>query len=389
MSFQKKEKEKEKEAPKVEIEAPKTTAAKFAALVKLSESLDKKHDSKNTLIRLGSKVGKPLPSIHTGLPSLDDYVFGCGGVPRGTVVEVFGPESAGKTTATLQIIAAAQAAGDLAAFVDAEHALDPTYAACLGVDVDNLIVNQPNSGEEALDTVLELVRSKCVSVIGVDSVSALVPKAELAGEIGDSHPGLQARMMSQALRMLAGEAKRNMVTVIFINQIREKIGVMFGNPETTSGGRALKFYSTIRLDVRRREPIHDGPKETTPIIGHQLEMKAVKNKVGTPFRSTVLDLYYPGTRFEPGFDKIRDLIYYAAKKNVFEVNGTWYSLDLGKVDNKGKPIGPEQLTQGMPKLVGLMRDYPEGIKIVRAKLEAILKAELEAEVKAKEEKANI
>lgn len=391
MGFQKKQKEETKK--KIEVTVPSTKAEKFAALLKLSDVLDKEHDTTNTLIRLGSHVGKPLPSIHTGLPSLDDFVFGCGGVPRGSVIEVFGPESSGKTTITLQIIAAEQAAGGLAAFVDAEHALDPTYAAMLGVDVKNLLVNQPDNGEQALDVVRKLINSKCVNVIAVDSVAALVPKAELAGEIGDAHVGLLARLMSQTLRILVGEARRNMVTVLFINQLREKIGVMFGNPETTTGGRALKFYSTIRLDTRRRAAITIGGKDGE-VIGHTLELKAVKNKVGTPFRSTTLDLYYPNSGFAPGVDILGDLVTYACKKNVFEVSGSWYSLDLGNVEKNEKtgketPVGPEQIAQGLPKLIEYIRSSPKAEKIVRDKLAEILKTEVAAAAKPKEEKEGL
>lgn len=379
MGFAKKKEEEKK--VKVEIIAPTTVAGKFAALLKLSEEFDAEHNTKNTLIRLGSQVGKPLPSIHTGLPSMDDYVFGCGGVPRGAVIEIFGPESSGKTTMTLQIIAAAQAVGDIAAFIDAEHALDPTYAAVLGVDVKNLLVNQPDNGEDALELVIQLIKSKCVNVIAVDSVAALVPKAELAGDVGDAHVGLLARLMSQTLRMLVGEARKNNVTVIFINQIREKIGVMFGNPETTTGGRALKFYSTIRLDCRRRKAIT--AEKDGPVLGHTLELKAVKNKVGTPFRETELDLYYPNTGFTPGIDKIGDLVTYACRKNVFEVSGSHYSLDMG---NKG---GAEKIAQGLPKLIEFVRTNENAEKIVRDKLNTILKAEIASAAKPREEKEGI
>jgi recombination protein RecA len=217
----------------------------------------------------------------------------------------------------LHSIAQEQKKGGIAAFVDAEHAIDLLYAATLGVDVDNLVLSQPNSGEEALDIVINLVKTMAVSLIVVDSVSALVPEAELAGEITDVNVGLQARMMSKAMRMLVGSAEKSKVKVIFINQIREKIGTMFGNPETTSGGRALKFYSSVRIDVRRRDVIRDGTTDTSPIVGHKIELKAVKNKVGTPLRSTIVDLYYPGTRFQSGFDMIGDTIAYASKKGLF------------------------------------------------------------------------
>jgi recombination protein RecA len=282
VAFQRKAEE--PKAPEVKRVAPTTTAEKFKTLFAISKDLDKKHSTTNSIIRLGTKSLVPIPSFPTGLPTFDIEVMQTGGVPKGRIVEIFGPESAGKTSMTLHIVAEAQKAGGLAAFVDAEHALDPIYASKLGVDVDNLLLSQPDSGEQALQIAEALVDSMCVDLIVVDSVAALVPEAELAGEIGDAHVGLQARLMSQALRILTGKASKNKVTIIFINQIREKIGVMFGSPETTTGGRALKFYSSIRIDVRRREAITDGSKEN--IVGHKLELKAVKNKVGTPFRIT-------------------------------------------------------------------------------------------------------
>lgn len=384
MPFQKKQ-EAPKE-PKAEVVVPTTAAGKFAALMKLSEELDKKFDRSNTLVRLGKQVGKPIPCIKTGLVSLDDGVFECGGVPRGSVIEIYGPESSGKTTTALEIVAEEQKLGGLAAYVDAEHALDVNYATCLGVNVDDLMINQPDHGNQALEVVDALIDSKLVTIIVVDSVAALVPKAELAGDIGDQHPGLQARLMSQALRMITGKAKTNKVTVIFINQIREKIGVMFGNPETTTGGRALKFYSTIRLDVRRREAIKDGAGDSAPIVGHQLELKAVKNKAGRPFRSTKLDLYYPGGRFTPGLDKIGDLIDYAKTKEVFdEIKGSHFYLDIGTLDAKQKPIGPELLANGKANLRDAMMSNPKIEQVLRKKLEDLRKAQLTAEV----EKANI
>jgi recombination protein RecA len=351
--------------PKAVIEAPTTEVEKFKRLFALSKALDKKHATTNSLIRMGDRVDVEIAHIPTGMPSLDNEVLGCGGIPRGRIIEIFGPESAGKTTATLHIVGREQKQGGLAAFVDAEHALDLNYADSLGVDVDKLLISQPNSGEQALDTTLELVKSKCVSIIVVDSVAALVPEAELAGEIGDAHVGLQARLMSQAMRMLRGECNVNGVTVIFINQIREKIGVMFGSPETTTGGRALKFYSSIRLDVRRRKVI--GPEEAP--IGHQLEIKAVKNKCGKPFRSTIVDLMYPGTQLEPGFDLIGDTISYASKKNIFEMNGSWYSLDLNRKDPKTeKPLGVERLANGLANLKSFLKSDPDALKVVLGKL---------------------
>ncbi len=245
------------------------------------------------------------------------------------MVEIFGPESAGKTTFTLWTIAQAQSQGDIAAFVDAAHAIDLGYARDLGVNVDNLVLNQPDSGEKALQVVDELVKSQCVGLIVVDDVASLVPEAELEGDMGDNHVGLQARMMSQAMRKLTANCARNKVTVIFINQIREKIGVMWGSPETTPGGRALKFYSSIRIDVRRKEEIKLGDV----LVGHKLRLKAVKNKVGTPLRETTVDLYYPGTQFQCGFDYIGDLITHASKQGLFEMSGSWYSLNGERLAN--------------------------------------------------------
>jgi len=229
MGFQKKPKAPVE--PKVVVVKPVTMAEKFKVLAELSETLDAKHETTNTLIRMGSTVVTPIAHIETGMPTLDIDVFGCGGVPDGRVIEIFGPESSGKTTTSLHVVSRYQKAGRIAAFVDAEHALDLTYAATLGVDVDNLVLNQPNSGEQALDITLALIKSGAVGIIVIDSVAALVPEAELAGDMGDQHVGLQARMMSQAMRKIVGEAYRNKVTLIFINQIREKIGVMFGNPK--------------------------------------------------------------------------------------------------------------------------------------------------------------
>jgi recombination protein RecA len=294
-----------------------------AKAIDLAFAQIEKQFGKGSIMRLGSKEAiVPIAVIPTGAISFD-AALGVGGFPRGRVVEVFGPESSGKTTITLQVIAEAQKMGGMAAFVDAEHALDPGYAKKLGVDVDNLLVSQPDYGEQALEITEALVRSGAIDVLVVDSVAALVPKAELDGEMGDSHMGLQARLMSQALRKLTGTVSKSRTCLIFINQIREKIGVMFGNPETTTGGRALKFYSSVRIDIRRIAAIKDGDVVT----GSRTKIKVVKNKVAAPFREAEFDIMYG-----EGISKEGDLLDIAALHNIVEKSGAWYSY-------KGERIG--------------------------------------------------
>ncbi len=280
-----------------------------------------KQFGKGSIMRLGSKEIVPISVIPTGAISFD-AALGVGGFPRGRVVEIFGPESSGKTTIALQVVAQAQKAGGMAAFVDAEHALDPGYAKKLGVDVDNLLVSQPDYGEQALEITEALVRSGAIDVLVVDSVAALVPKAELDGEMGDSHMGLQARLMSQALRKLTGTVSKSRTCLIFINQIREKIGVMFGNPETTTGGRALKFYSSVRVDIRRIAAIKEGDVMT----GSRTKVKVVKNKVAAPFREAEFDIMYG-----EGISREGDLLDLAVNNNLLEKSGAWYSYKSERI----------------------------------------------------------
>jgi recombination protein RecA len=310
-----------------------------------------KQFGKGSIMRLGSKEAiVPISVISTGSISFDS-ALGVGGFPRGRVVEIFGPESSGKTTVALQVIAEAQKQGGMAAFVDAEHALDPIYARKLGVDVDNLLVSQPDYGEQALEIAEALVRSGAIDVLVVDSVAALVPKAELDGEMGDSHMGLQARLMSQALRKLTGIVSKSRTCLVFINQIREKIGVMFGNPETTTGGRALKFYSSVRVDIRRNAAIKEGDQ----VIGSRTKIKVVKNKTAAPFREAEFDIMYG-----EGISREGDLIDLGVIKNLVDKSGAWFSY-------KNERIG-----QGRENAKQFLKEN----KDVATKLEGELRKEL-------------
>ena len=275
-----------------------------------------KQFGKGSIMRLGqNRAVAPVEFISTGALSID-YALGIGGVPRGRVIEIFGPESSGKTTLSLQVIAEAQKTGGLAAFVDAEHALDAAYAKKLGVDIDNLLVSQPDNGEQALEIVEVLIRSNSVDVVVVDSVAALVPKAEIEGDMGEAQMGLQARLMSQALRKLTGAVSKSKTSLIFINQLREKIGVMFGNPETTTGGRALKFYSSVRIDIRRIGAIKDGEA----VVGGRTRVKIVKNKMAAPFREAEFDIMYG-----EGVSREGDLIDIAVEHKIIDKSGAWFS----------------------------------------------------------------
>ncbi|QIL88760.1 recombinase RecA [Microbulbifer harenosus] len=305
---------------------------------------------KGTVMRMGEKGRERIPAISTGSLGLD-VALGIGGLPRGRIVEIYGPESSGKTTLTLQVIAEAQRKGGTCAFVDAEHALDPIYAEKLGVNVDELIVSQPDTGEQALEVADMLVRSGAVDVLVVDSVAALTPRAEIEGEMGDSHVGLQARLMSQALRKLTGNIKNTNTLCIFINQIRMKIGVMFGSPETTTGGNALKFYSSVRLDIRRIGSVKDGEE----VVGNETRVKVVKNKVAPPFKQTEFQIMYG-----EGINLLGEIVDYGVKHGLVDKAGAWYSY-------KGDKIG-----QGKANAVKFLRENADIRNDIESQLRALL-----------------
>jgi recombination protein RecA len=330
-----------------------------AKAVELAVGQIEKQFGKGSIMRLGQKGAiQPIETISTGAISID-YALGVGGVPRGRVVEIFGPESSGKTTLALQIIAEAQRLGGMAAFVDAEHALDAIYAQKLGVDVDNLLVSQPDNGEQALEIVEVLIRSNGVDVVVVDSVAALVPKAEIEGEMGEAQMGLQARLMSQALRKLTGVVSKSKTSLIFINQLREKIGVMFGNPETTTGGRALKFYASVRLDIRRIASIKDGDV----VVGGRTRVKVVKNKVAPPFREAEFDVMYG-----EGISRYGDLIDIGVDKRIIEKSGAWFAYS------------GERLGQGRENAKQFLRDNPDIARTIEDRVRRELGLVRDAEV---------
>ena len=304
----------------------------------LEDALKKieKNFGKGAVMRMGEKADTKISTVPTGSLALD-AALGVGGYPRGRIIEIYGPESSGKTTVALQAVAEVQKRGGTAAYIDAENAMDPDYAKALGVNIDDLILSQPNTGEEGLSIADTLISSGAVDILVVDSVAALVPRAEIDGEMGDSHVGLQARLMSQALRKLSGNINKTKTIAIFINQIREKVGVMFGNPETTPGGRALKFYSTIRLEIRRGEPIKDG----SDIIGNRAKIKVVKNKVAPPFKKAEVDIMYG-----EGISKMGELLDMAAEKDLIKKSGAWYSY------------GEERIGQGRENAKKWLTDHP-------------------------------
>jgi len=329
---------------------PNETSERLKALELAITQIDRQF-GKGSIMRLGGdRLHERIKVISTGSISLD-AALGIGGVPRGRVVEIFGPESSGKTTLALHVIAEAQRSGGLAAFVDAEHALDAYYAKNLGVDTDNLLISQPDTGEQALEITETLVRSGALDVIVIDSVAALVPRAEIEGEMGDAQMGLQARLMSQAMRKLSGAISKSNTCVVFINQIREKIGVMFGNPETTTGGRALKFYSSVRLEIRRTASI----KDRENVIGNRTKVKVVKNKVAPPFREAEFDIMY-GT----GISKEGDIIDVAVDNGIIEKSGTWFSY------------GEERLGQGRENVKRFLLENPDMYKEVEMKVRKAL-----------------
>lgn len=345
----------------------KEAANKQEALENALKKIEKDF-GKGAIMRLGdAKANMDIEVIPTGILPLD-IALGVGGIPRGRIIEVFGPESSGKTTVTLHMIAEAQKQGGIAAFIDAEHALDPVYAAKLGVDVDSLLISQPDTGEQALDIVDALVRSGAIDIIVVDSVAALVPKAEIEGDMGDSHVGLQARLMSQAMRKLTGIIAKSRTVAIFINQIREKVGVMFGNPETTTGGRALKFYSSVRLDVRKIDTLKQGQD----VIGNRTRIKVVKNKVAPPFRTAEFDIMYG-----EGVSRLSSIIDMGVDLDIVDKSGAWFSYN-------GSRLG-----QGKENAKQSLRDQPQLAEEIEQKIREKLLTDPDAGDSVKQAEAEV
>ncbi len=344
---------------KANYEAPTPASDKKKALQTALAQIEKSY-GKGTVMRLGDRPDMNVDAIPTGSLALD-AALGIGGVPKGRIIEIYGPESSGKTTLALHILAEAQKRGGEVAFVDAEHALDPVYAAALGVDTDNMLVSQPDTGEQALEITDALVRSGAVDAVVVDSVAALTPRAEIEGEMGDTFVGLQARLMSQALRKLAGTIAKTNCVVIFINQLRMKIGVMYGNPETTTGGNALKFYSSVRLDVRRVESIKEGGN----VIGNKTRVKVVKNKVAPPFREAFFDIYYG-----QGISKWGELVDLAVQLDIVQKSGSWFSM------------GDERIGQGKESVKTYLQTNPDIAEKVEAEVRANMSKLMGIEPKA-------
>jgi recombination protein RecA len=332
---------------------------KLKALDKAMSDIQKSY-GKGSIMRLGENASMEIDVISTGCVGLD-MAIGVGGLPRGRIAEIYGPESSGKTTVALHCVAEAQKIGGIAAFIDAEHALDPVYAKALGVDVDNLIISQPDNGEQALEIAEALIRSGAIDIIVIDSVAALVPKAEIEGEMGDSQIGLQARLMSKALRKLTGSIKRFECVAIFINQLREKVGVMFGNPETTTGGRALKFYSTVRLEVRRSDAIKQGDR----ILGNRTKIKVVKNKVAPPFKQIEVDILYG-----EGISRIGDLVDVATDIDIINKSGSWFSYKDSKIGQGREKVKQFLLDNKeiMDDIEAQVREYYNKDKVVEEEL---------------------
>ena len=330
----------------------KTSESNKDKAIELAMSQIEKQFGKGSIMRLGSdNIADNIPSIPTGSPSLD-LALGIGGIPKGRVIEIFGPESSGKTTLSLHIAAEAQKGGGTAAFIDAEHALDPAYARKLGVDIDNLLLSQPDTGEQALEIADMLIRSNAVDVIVIDSVAALVPKAELEGDMGDAHMGLQARLMSQALRKLTATISKSSTSLIFINQIRHKIGVFFGNPETTTGGNALKFYASVRMDIRRIGQI----KQADAVVGNRIRVKVVKNKVAPPFREAEFDIL-----FNEGISREGDLLDLAVNSDIIDKSGSWFSYS-GERIGQGRAAARDFLKTNLEKAAEIEERVMEHIR---------------------------